>query len=52
MERNEIEILFRQHYNQMIQLARMMLISAEESRGNGERSVCHIGKDGQHAEER
>ena len=32
MERNEIEILFRQHYNQMIQLARMMLYDAEESR--------------------
>ena len=32
MKTNEIEILFRQHYNQMIQLARMMLYDDEESR--------------------
>ena len=32
MVRNEIEILFRQHYNQMIQLARIMLYDTEESR--------------------
>ena len=32
MKTKEIEWLFRQHYNQMIQLARMMLYDDEESR--------------------
>ena len=64
MKTNEIEILFRQHYNQMIQLARMMLYDDEESRDvvsevfatlvktdiRGERGVCHAGKDGHYAE--